>query len=159
MSDYNRQLIEKQKLRLTYGLSESQFAGYVKKALEGHANLQQCLFEHFETRLDLVAYRMGLTSTRRAARQLVSHGHLMVNGKRVTVPSYHVTAGDQISIREGSKESGLFTGLSDKLKEYRFASWVSFDAGEKQGTLSRAPALGEQDSLADIGAVFEYYTR
>lgn len=159
VSDYNRQLIEKQKLRLTYGLSESQFAGYVKKALEGHSNPQQSLFEHLETRLDSVAYRMGLASTRRAARQLVSHGHLMVNGKRVTVPSFRVSAGDSVSIREGSRESGLFTGLTDKLKEYRFASWVTFDPGEKVGTLSRPPAVGEQDSLADMGAVFEYYTR
>lgn len=158
-SDFSRQLIEKQKLRLTYGLSERQFSNYVNQSLEGHSNPQQTLFELLETRLDSVAYRMGLAPTRRAARQLVSHGHLTVNGKRVTVPSFRVSPEDKIEVRSGSRESGLFPSLAERLKEHRFASWVTFDAGEKSGTLTKAPSVLEQDTLADIGAVFEYYTR
>ncbi len=158
-SDYSRQLIEKQKLRLTYGLTEKQFASYVKKALESHQNPQAILFGLLETRLDSVAYRAGLSPTRRAARQMVSHGHLMVNGTRVTIPSYRLSVGDVVSVREGSKESVLFGGLSEKLKEHRAPAWVSFSADTKEGKLESEPAYSKDDVPADIGAVFEYYTR
>lgn len=158
-SDYNRQLIEKQKLRLTYGLTEKQFASYVEKALESHANPQEVLFGLLETRLDAVAYRMGLASTRRMARQMVSHGHLCVNGTRVTIPSYHVYSGDKITVREGSQGSGLFQSLSEKHKEFKTPSWISFDAEKKEGKLESAPVFSSQDTPADIAAVFEYYTR
>ncbi|MDO8523915.1 MAG: 30S ribosomal protein S4 [bacterium] len=158
-SDYSRQLIEKQKLRLTYGLTEKQFASYVKKALESHQNPQAVLFGFLESRLDSIAYRAGLTGTRRAARQMVSHGHLIVNGIRVTTPSYRVSVGDVISVREGSKGSALFGGLPERLKEHRAPAWVSFDASMKEGKLESEPAFSKEDVPADIGAVFEYYTR
>jgi len=158
-SDYSRQLIEKQKLRLTYGLTEKQFASYVEKALESHENPQAILFELLETRLDAVAYRMGLAGTRRMARQMVSHGHLLVNGVRTTVPSYHVRVGDVVSIRGGSKESGLFGSISEKLKEFNSPSWIQFNLGSLEGTLDTLPVFSQQDTPADIGAVFEYYTR
>ena len=159
VSDYNRQLIEKQKLRLLYGLTEKQFSTYVEKALESKANPQATLFGFLESRLDSVAYRMGLASTHRMARQMVSHGHLVVNGKRVTVPSYRVSPGDSITIRVGSKDSGLFQTLGEKLKEARTPSWISFDPSVMEGKLKTAPVFSDQDTAADIGAVFEYYTR
>jgi small subunit ribosomal protein S4 len=158
-SDYSRQLIEKQKLRLTYGLTEKQFSSYVKKALESHQNPQAVLFGLLETRLDSVAYRAGLAPTRRAARQMASHGHLTVNGTRVTVPSYRLSVGDSFGVREGSRESKMFGGLSDKLKEFKLPSWISFDAAQHAGTLKEEPAFSQADSAADVGAVFEYYTR
>jgi small subunit ribosomal protein S4 len=157
-SDYSRQLIEKQKLRLSYGLSEKQFSNYVAKALESQ-HPQANLFGSLETRLDSVAHRMGLAASQRGARQLVSHGHLLVNGKRVTIPSYRVSVGDTVSIREGSKAGPMFGGLSDKLKEFRFPSWAEFDAGTMEGKLKSAPEFREQDAAADLGAVFEFYTR
>ena len=158
-SDYNRQLIEKQKLRLMYGLTEKQFSSYVEKALESTSNPQAVLFSLLETRLDAVAYRMGLASTRRMARQMASHGHLTVNGRRVTIPSYHVSVGDMISVRTGSVDSGLFQTLAEKLKDARTPSWISFDAEKKEGKLETLPVFGDQDTAADIGAVFEFYTR
>ncbi|MBI3573814.1 30S ribosomal protein S4 [Candidatus Kaiserbacteria bacterium] len=158
-SDYRRQLIEKQKLRLTYGLTEKQFSSYVKKALESHKNPQAVLFGLLETRLDSVAYRTGLASTRRAARQMVSHGHLVVNGKRTTVPSYRISPGDMFAVREGSRGSALFAGVLEKLKEHKLPSWITFDVGEMQGKFESAPAFTAQDMPADVGAVFEYYTR
>ena len=158
-SDYSRQLIEKQKLRLTYGLTEKQFSSYVKKALESHQNPQGVLFGLLETRLDALAYRAGLAPTRRAARQMASHGHLTVNGTRVTIPSYRLAPGDVVAIREGSKESGLFTMLADKLKEHKTPQWIAFDGNENTATLKSEPAFSKDDVPADIGAVFEYYTR
>jgi len=157
-SDYSRQLIEKQKLRLTYGLSERQFGNYVAKALESRVP-QATLYALLESRLDSIAYRMGLAKTRRQARQMASHGHLTVNGRRVTVPSLHLSVGDTVAMREGSRESGLFTGLSEKLKEFSSPKWIAFDFDKNEGKLSTVPAATEGDAAADIGAVFEYYTR
>ncbi len=158
-SDYGRQLTQKQILRLSYGLTEKQFASYVKKALENKTNPQAALFELLESRLDSISYRMGLASTRRMGRQLVSHGHFVVNGKRVTIPSYRVSVGDSISIREGSKDSALFQGLTERLEQFHTPSWVSFDPTKHEGKLAALPVFSEQDTAADIGAVFEYYTR
>ena len=158
-SDYSKQLIEKQKLRLTYGLTEKQFSSYVAKALENHVNPQGILFGLLETRLDATAYRAGFAPTRRAARQMASHGHLLVNGVRSTIPSQRLHVGDVVSLREGSKESGLFTGLDDKFKEFKFPSWLSVNVETKEAKLENEPAYSKEDTAADIGAVFEYYTR
>lgn len=157
-SDFQRQLIEKQKMRLTYGLTEKQFSMYVKRALQS-STPQITLFNELETRLDSIVYRMGLASTRRHSRQIVSHGHITVNGRRVTIPSYRVSVGDEIAIREGSKTSPLFANVVDKLKEFRAPSWTLFDTGVLQGSMTKLPVLAEQDAAADMGAVFEYYTR
>ncbi len=158
-SDFNRQLLEKQKLRLIYSLTERQFSSYVHAALKSGGNPSQHLFASLETRLDSVAYRMGLVSTRRAARQLAAHGHLTVNGKRVTIPSYRVSVGDKIEVRDGSKGSALFENLVDKSRDYNPPNWVTIDPQAKAGTLSAAPTWGAADSMVDFGAVFEYYTR
>ena len=157
-SDYSRQLIEKQKLRLTYSLTERQFSSYVKKALASKANPQAVLYTFLESRLDSVIYRMGLASTRRAARQIVSHGHVLVNRKRITIPSFQVSKDDVISIREGSKDSGLFALLPEKLKEHRAPSWVFFDLVKNEGSFTGTPSLADGET-ADIGIVFEFYTR
>jgi small subunit ribosomal protein S4 len=157
-SDYQRQLIEKQKLRLSYSLTEKQFSTYVARALESKVP-QATLFNELETRLDSIIYRMGLASTRRMARQSVSHGHFTVNGRRVTVPSYRVSKGDVIAVREGSRTSPMFANVSEKLKDFKMPSWVAFDASKMEGTLSADPVFSEQDVSADITAVFEYYTR
>ncbi len=158
-SEFNRQLIEKQKLRLMYGLTEKQFSSYVEKALENHTSPQETLFQSLETRLDSVIYRMGLAGTRRMARQIVSHGHVTVNGVRSTIPSYRVRLTDTLAIREGSRTSSLFGNLSERLLEYRAPSWVRFDPSSFEGKLVTLPVMKEQDTGADIQAVFEFYTR
>ncbi len=157
-SDYSRQLIEKQKLRLTYGLTEGQFSNYVAKALESRVP-SATLYALLESRLDSIAYRMGLAKTRRQARQMVSHGHITVNGRKVTIPSAQMSVGNMIALREGSRGSGLFVGLSERLKEFSSPSWVGFDPEKNEGTLSAVPAAAGGDAAADIGAVFEFYTR
>ncbi len=157
-SDYQRQLIEKQKLRLSYGLSEKQFGNYVAHALSSKTP-QATLFIDLETRLDSIAYRMGLAPTRRAARQLASHGHLIVNGKKTTVPSYRVKKGDVIAIREGSRQGAMFEAISEKLKEHKMVAWVEFDPSVMEGKILSDPTVASHDAIADIGAVFEFYTR
>lgn len=158
-SDFKRQLIEKQKLRLIYSLTEKQFSSYVHEALKSGENPSQYLFMKLETRIDSFLYRTGLASTRRAARQMASHGHVTVNGHRITVPSYALSIGDTVTVREGSRASVLFQGLDEKLKEKTLPTWISFDVDAKAATLTQVPAWGERDSIVDFGAVFEYYTR
>lgn len=158
-SEYQKQLLEKQKLRLLYGLTEKQFSNYVRAALDDHETPQETLFRLLEERLDSVVYRMGLAKTRRMARQMVSHGHITVNGRRVTIPSYHVRTTDAIAVRDGSKSSVLFESLGDRLQEYRAPSWVTFDVKQLTGALTNHPPFADQDMPVDIRAVFEYYTR
>lgn len=158
-SDFKRQLIEKQKLRLIYSLTEKQFSSYVKEALASGENPSQYLFMKLETRLDSFLYRTGLAVTRRAARQMASHGHATVNGRRVTVPSYELSVNDVVAVREGSKSSALFEGVTDKLKERSTPTWIALDVDQKSATLTQKPSWGEQDTIVDFGAVFEYYTR
>jgi len=158
-SEYNRQLLEKQKMRLTYGLSEKQFSHYVEKALENHVNPSETLFQALESRLDSVVYRMGLAGTRRMARQLVSHGHITVNGKRMTIPSYRVKPTDVLHVREGSRTSSLFANLNETLAEYRSPEWVTYDPSAYQGSLKQLPSYAAQDVGVDVQAVFEFYTR
>src|SRR5690606_11765405 len=102
-SDYKRQLIEKQKMRLTYGVTEKQLRKYVDESLEKSDQPTQFLIARLESRLDNVAYRLGLAPTRRAARQAASHGHLTVNGRKFTIPSHQLRPGDVVAVRDGSR--------------------------------------------------------
>lgn len=158
-SDYKKQLIEKQKLRLIYSLTEKQFSSYVHEALKSGENPSQYLFMKLESRIDSFLYRTGLALTRRAARQMASHGHVTINGHRITVPSYALSVGDVVTVRDASRSSALFTGLDEKLKEKTLPTWIAFDVDNKSATLTQIPAWGERDTIVDFGAVFEYYTR
>lgn len=158
MSDYGVQLIEKQKVRFSYGISERQLSNYVKKAshIKGAGTVDK-LYADLESRLDNVVYRLGLANSRRASRQMVSHGHFVVNDRRVTIPSYELKIGDLIKIREGSKTKKIFTALAAKLKDYRLPSWVSFDLNAMQGKILAKPK--NADSFFDLNAVLEFYSR
>lgn len=156
-SSFATQLIEKQKVRYLYGLTERQFSKYVAKAIESQGNPQQNLYVSLEQRLDNVAYRMGLVSTRRAARQAVSHGHFLVNGQRMTIPSYTVRPNDIITIREKSSESPLFATVSDS--KGLSSSWLHFDSSKKEGSVTGSPMFDQTLEPFDLTKVFEYYSR
>ena len=159
-SDYGRQMIEKQKARFTYGISETQFSKYVKSVIEsGVSNPTNKIFELLETRLDNVATKLGLASTRRFGRQIVSHGHVLVNGRKVTVPSFTVKANDKIAVREGSKKTALFAELDAKIKEVQTPAWLAWDIEKKQANVLKLPTIDGQDLLFDLGAVIEFYKR
>ncbi len=157
-TEYGAQLIEKQKIRFSYGISERQLSNYVKKAsIVKGAGTAQILYEKLESRLDNVIYRMGLGASRRATRQMVSHGHFIVNNHRVTVPSYEVKVGDIIKIREGSKAKKIFANLPERLKDYTAPSWVSFNFNNLEGNILAKPKNVE--TFLDINAVLEFYSR
>jgi len=157
-TEYGTQLIEKQKIRFSYGISERQLSNYVKKAsIVKGAGTAQVLYEKLESRLDNIIYRMGLGASRRATRQMVSHGHFIVNNHRVTVPSYEVKVGDVIKIREGSKVKKIFANLPERLKDYTAPPWVSFDFNNMEGHILAKPKNVE--TFLDINAVLEFYSR
>lgn len=159
-SEYGSQLIEKQKARFMYGLSEKQFSKYAKQALaKKDANAIPRFFEALELRADNVAYRTGFAPTRTAARQMVSHGHLLVNGKRITIPSHRLGVSDVLSIRAASSGKALFQDLEDRLKERSIPAWIGFDAAKKAATVQGMPKYEPADSLFDINAILEFYSR
>lgn len=158
LSEYGTQLIEKQKVRYSYGITEKQLSNYVKKASSAKgAGAVEKFYEELESRLDNVAYRMGLAPSRRAARQMVSHGHLMVNDRKVTIPSFAVKESDMIKIREGSKAKKIWVGISERLKDYIFPSWVTFNPEKMEGKVLAKPK--NTDTFFDLNAVLEFYSR
>lgn len=158
-SDYGRQLLEKQKVRFTYGISEKQLSNYAEGAFETK-NPPETLHRTLETRLDSTAYRAGFATTRRAARQMVSHGHLLVNGTRITVPSYRVKKGDTITVREGSRTSPLFGHMQNPEAGARpIPSWLSIDLSTMVAKVEGEPAYTAGEIPLDYPAVFEFYSR
>jgi small subunit ribosomal protein S4 len=158
LSEYGTQLIEKQKTRFSYGINERQLSNYVKKALLSKgAGVTEKLYEELEFRLDNAIYRMGLGNSRRATRQMVSHGHFLVNDKRVTIPSYELKSGDVIKIREGSKAKKIFNNIVEKIKDYNPPAWIAFNVGTMEGKILNKPKNTE--SFLDLNAVLEFYSR
>ncbi|GEN47885.1 30S ribosomal protein S4 [Ligilactobacillus pobuzihii] len=158
LSEYGLQLQEKQKLRLTYGLSERQFYNLFLKAgkiREGkHGDNFMILLER---RLDNVVYRLGLATTRRQARQLVNHGHITVDGKRLDIPSYEVKPGQVISLRERSMNLQV---VKDALEAVvGRPAFVSFDDNKMEGSLVRLPERDELDANIDEALIVEYYNQ
>lgn len=158
ISDFGKQLMEKQKVRYLYGISERALKNYVKKAVGSTGqSAEGTLAEVLERRLDDVVYQLGAALTRRMARQLVSHGHFTVNGRRVTVPSYQVRDSDVVGIREGSINTPLFrTMVAGSIIRPR-VKWVSWDAKVRQGAISGKPVA--VDDLFSLPIILEYYSR
>jgi small subunit ribosomal protein S4 len=160
MSDYKRQLLEKQKMRYVYGLTEKQLRRYVDEALVATNNQPiLALCTRLEERLDNVAFRLGLAKTRRFARQMVSHGHITVNGKKMTIPSYKVNTGDIVSVREGSKASPMYLNFTDTFVHTTVPSWLTMDAKKLEGKVVGAPQYNKAETLFDPEQVFEFYSR
>ena len=159
-SEYGKQMLEKQKVRVTYGLPEKQFRTYVNKSLATKQGAPiEKLHEMLEMRLDNVVYRLGLASTRRAARQLVAHGHITVDGKKIRVPSHQVALGERIAVREGSKSHGNFVGFEEKFMERTLPSWLSWNPKSMEGSVSERPTAASAEPAGDLAAVLSFYTR
>ena len=160
-SDFGRQLKEKQKVRYTYGITERQLSRYAKEARTQAVSgaPSDSLYRTLELRLDNVVFRLGLASTRRLARQIVSHGHITINGRRVTVPSAMVRSGDVVSVREASREKTLFTGHVDRMQAHKAPQWLSFDMKKLSGEVQGIPQSEEAASLFDLPAVLEFYSK
>ncbi|MDD5606346.1 MAG: 30S ribosomal protein S4 [Candidatus Pacebacteria bacterium] len=162
MSEYGKELQEKQKLKNWYNLRERQFSKYVKEVLEKRGKVEDAgalLIKKLESRLDNVIFKMGLASSHTQARQMVNHGHFLVNEKKVDIPSYQVKKGDKIIIRPQSLNIGLLKNIQLKLKKYKAPSWLKLNLDKLEAEVIQEPFLEETAPIAEISAIFEYYSR
>jgi len=159
VSEYGQQLAEKQKLRRTYGISERQFKNYFKEIATQKGNKEELLVSKLESRLDNVVFRLGWANSRGLARQLVNHGHILVNGKKAGIPSYQVKKGDLIQIKERSKKLALFLNLKTFLKKYEVPTWLSLDKKKIEGKIVSQPKLEDIGKIGEISMIIEYYSR
>jgi len=156
-SNYAEQLNEKQKVKFTYGLTEKQFHQLFLKAGKLEGIHGENFLKLLESRLDNVAYRMGLSKTRRGARQVVNHGHLLVNGKKVNIPSYLVQPGDVISVKEASKEHKAIKESLEAINST--VAYVNFDKAKMEGTFVRYPERSELSAEINEPLIVEFYSR
>jgi small subunit ribosomal protein S4 len=156
-SEYAQQLMEKQKIKFTYGLREAQLQKVFKAALKNPGVTGELIISLLEKRLDNAVYRLGLAPSRSVARQLVGHGHILVNKKRVNIPSCQIKIGDTISIREASKTHFLFKDLSVKLKSFETPSWLELDKENLTGKVVVDPK--KLEIPFDINMVVDYYSK
>lgn len=160
-SAYGMQLQEKQSLKREYHLRERQFKNVVKGILgtkrKGEAS--ELLLQDLEKRLDSVVFRMGLAQTRAQARQLVSHGHVAVNGKSLDIPSALLKVGDMVSLRQSSAKKVLFTNLKLAIQKYQAPPWIELDKEKMEAKFTKLPTREELKPTVEIPLIFEFYSR
>ena len=158
-TDYGLGLIEKQKLRYYYGLMEKQFRGVYEKAKNKRGITGETMLQILETRLDNVAFHLGFGNTRAAARQLVGHGHVTVNGRKCSIPSYALKVNDVISIKNNNVSRQLATKSMEISTSRSVPDWLSLNKEEFKGTVMRIPTRDEIQPIANEQAVVEFYSR
>ncbi len=159
VSDYGVHLREKQKLRLTYGLMERQFRNYYVKANKAGGVTGDLLLQFLERRLDNVVYRMGFATTRMQARQFVNHGHFMVNGKKVDIPSFLCKEGDIIEVRPKSRGMKMHVDALDSSESSSPYGWLTIDKENMRGTFDSIPAASEIPVTVDLRLIVEFYSK
>lgn len=156
-SEFGDQLREKQKIRATYGIREAAMRKVFQAALKDPGSTGQFMMVLLERRLDNVVYRLGLGGSRSVARQLVGHGHIMVNGKRTDIPSYRVRVGDVITVRGASKDHAGLRNLGETMKQYEAPVWLAMDKEKMEGKVVQAPK--DFDTPFDVNMVVDYYSK
>jgi small subunit ribosomal protein S4 len=158
-TDYGLGLIEKQKFRYYYGLLERQFRGVYEKALRRRGVTGEQMLQILETRLDNVVFHLGLANTRAAARQMVCHGHIQVNGRKVNVPSYALKVNEVITVKNNNVSRQLATKNLETSTSRSVPDWMSLNKEEFKGVLMRIPTRDEINPIANEQAVVEFYSR
>ncbi len=160
LSAFAKQLQEKQKARRIYGLMERQFVTYYKKSIKNRGNTGERLLQYCELRLDNVVYRLGLASSRDSARQLIKHGHIMVNDKVVNVPSYQLRLTNVLSVNPIKKNQGYWQETIKRLsKNDRLPKWLALDSKELRGQLENLPAGADLNIGLQMPLIVEFYSR
>jgi small subunit ribosomal protein S4 len=158
-SEYGQQLVKKQSIKKTYGIMERQLKRYFREASLQKGDTREILLRKLEMRLDNVVFRLGWVKSRAAARQLVNHGHVLINNRRVTIPSGGVKAGDVISLKDTIKKSKLLENLAVVLKKYEPPTWLALDKEKIDGKVIKQPGVEDLNDLAPIGLIVEFYSR
>jgi small subunit ribosomal protein S4 len=159
ISEYGIQLREKQKVRRMYGLQETQFRNYFEKALKQTGRTGETLVKMLERRLDNVVYRLGFAASRKAARQLVTHGHFLVNSHPVDIPSYLCRSGDVIQVREKSKKLEVLHASMKRMRDNTMLPWLSLDKAAMVGTFLNVPERADIPLNADEQLIVELYSK
>jgi len=159
VSEYGTQLKEKQKAKFIYGVLEKQFRSYYDKAKTMPGVTGENLLGLLERRIDNVVFRLGLASTRKQARQIVRHGHITVNGKRLDIPSALVKVNDVIAVKEKSRANAFFKGMAESYDTLSTPAWLTADAASMGGTVTRFPNRDEIDVPVNEQAIVELYSR
>jgi|SRR3989344_4886141 len=161
LSEFGQQLRSKQKVKNVYRMLEKQFKSYIKASLKSKGEPYAAIVNRLETRLDNAVFRMGLGQSRDQAKQIVSHGHILVNGRKTNIPSYQVVRGDVISVREGSSKSPYFTSLVPQwIKKYESPSWIQVDKDKLTAKIVGLPTLMDSGIQPnDLQAIIEFYSR
>jgi small subunit ribosomal protein S4 len=159
VSPYGVQLREKQKVRRMYGLQEAQFRNYFAKALKQTGRTGETLVKMLERRLDNVVYRLSLAPSRKSARQLITHGHFLVNSKPVDIPSFLVRAGDVVQVREKSRKLDLIHSSMKRMKDTGMLPWLSLDKASMSGTFLNVPERADIPLNADEQLIVELYSK
>jgi small subunit ribosomal protein S4 len=158
-TEYGEGLIEKQKLKYFYGLLERQFRGVYEKALRRRGVTGEQMLQILETRLDNVVYHLGFANTRAAARQMVGHGHIVVNGRKASIPSHALRVNDVISVKNNNVSRQLATKNLEVAASRAVPDWLSLNKEEFKGTVMRIPTRDEIQPIANEQAVVEFYSR
>jgi small subunit ribosomal protein S4 len=159
VSDYQRQLREKQKTRRIYGVSERQFRRYYRDALHKRGRTGETLLQTLERRLDNVVFRLGFAESRAHARVLVSHGHFNVNDRRTDIPSMVVKAGDMLSVREGSRQRNYFKELRELAETRTVPRWLNRNLDDLTGQVMQLPEQQDVGTALDPKMIIEFYSR
>ena len=161
-SEYGKELREKQKLKNWYNLRERQFKKYVKETLKARGKVEDAtvlLIRKLESRLDNIVFRLGFASSRAQAKQLVSHGHFLVNGKRIDIPSHQVKKGDIIAVSSKFQKKPIAQNLKNSLKKYKTSSWLELNVEKLEGKVLNEPVIEEVAPPVEIPTIFEFYSK
>ncbi len=159
VSEYGLQLREKQKAKFIYGVMEKQFRGYYDKAKKMQGVTGENLLKLLERRIDNVVFRLGIAATRRQARQIVRHGHITVNGRRLDIPSALVHEGDVVAVSEKARSNAFFKALAENYSALSVPAWLTADAANLAGTVTRYPNREEIDVPVSEQAIVELYSK
>ena len=162
LSEYGKEQKEKQKLKRWYNLDERQFSRYVKEVLKGHKKTEDAetaLIKILESRLDNVVFRLGFASSRPQARQMVSHGHFLVNERRTNIPGYFLKKDDKVRVLPSFLKKAVFSNLATDLKKRQPPSWLSIDINQLEAKVVASPSLEEAAPPVDISLVFGFYSK
>jgi small subunit ribosomal protein S4 len=159
LTEYALGLIEKQKLRFYYGLQERQFHGVYQRALRQRGVTGETMLQILEMRLDNVVFHLGFANTRAGSRQMVGHGHVLVNGKKVSIPSYNLKVNDVVEVRNTNVSRQMATKALELSTSRNVPDWVSLDKNAFKGTILRVPTREDIQPIANEQAVVEFYSR
>jgi small subunit ribosomal protein S4 len=161
-SEYGKELKEKQKLKNWYNLTERQFRKYVKEVLEKRGKVEDAgalLIRKLESRLDNVVFQMGFALSRAQARQVISHGYFLINGRKINIPSYQVKKGDKITLHPKTSRKTIFQNLSPVLKKHKAPSWIKVDSAKLEAEIVGQANLEEAAVPVEISSIFEFYSK